>query len=100
MLYAACWKIWLERKNRIFNNKIRSVEEIVDLIIKIVSELATKRIEFDGILFDDLTRSWVAVLDGGGRATSAHQSFWMHPPHGILKLNLMVVINSLLGGVV
>lgn len=29
MLYTACWKIWLERNNRIFNNKVRLVEEIV-----------------------------------------------------------------------
>ena len=28
----------------------------------------------------------MAILDGGWRATSACQSFWM-PPHGILKLN-------------
>ena len=87
MLYAACWKIWLDRNNRIFNNKVRSVEEVVDIIIEKISEWAMKRIEFDGILLDDLNRSWAAVLDGGWRATSARQSFWMPPPRGILKLN-------------
>ena len=73
MLYGACWKIWLERKQQIFNNKVRPVEEIVDNIIKIVSEWASKRIEFDGILLDDLNRSQAAVLDGGWWATSARQ---------------------------
>eukprot|EP00268_Persea_americana_P068557 TRINITY_DN9561_c0_g1_i1.p2 TRINITY_DN9561_c0_g1~~TRINITY_DN9561_c0_g1_i1.p2 ORF type:complete len:160 (-),score=26.36 TRINITY_DN9561_c0_g1_i1:1098-1577(-) len=45
-----------------------------------------KWIEFDGILLDNLNRSWAAVLDGGWRATLACQSFWM-PPHCILKFN-------------
>ena len=44
MLYAACWMIWLKRNNIIFNNKVWSVEEIVDIIIKTISEWAMKRI--------------------------------------------------------
>ena len=35
---------------------------------------------------DDHIKSWLAILDGGLRATLACQRFWM-PPHGILKLN-------------
>ena len=41
------------------------MEEIVDIIINTISEWAMRQIEFDGILLDDLNRSWVAVLDGG-----------------------------------
>lgn len=88
MVYATFWKLWLEKNNRISNNKSQSVEEIVDNIVRIVPEWASKRDQFEGIFLKDITTSWTAILDGGGWATSARKSYWMPPPHGIIKLNI------------
>lgn len=42
LLYAFLWKAWLERNNRIFKNKGRTVEEIVEISARAVSELVSK----------------------------------------------------------
>lgn len=66
LLYAFLWKVWLERNNRIFKNRSRTVEEIVEVIPKVVSE-------------------WV-------RQMHLKEFLWMiliglPPPVGILKIN-------------
>ena len=39
LLYAFLWKVWLERNNRIFKNNGRIVEDIVEIIVRTVSEI-------------------------------------------------------------
>ena len=51
--YASLWKLWLERNNRVFDNKRKSVDAIVDSIVWSVLEWVCKRKEFQGIIFDD-----------------------------------------------
>lgn len=88
MLYATFWKLWLESNNRIFRNKNRFVEEIVETIVKTVSEWVRKlSLNFEGIPLEDLILSWVAVLEGSCHGTSVQGFSWMPPLHGILKLN-------------
>lgn len=63
ILYATFWKLWLQSNNRIFKNKSGSREEIVETIIRTVSEWASKKDEFEGISLEYLIWSWVAVLN-------------------------------------
>lgn len=63
ILNATFWKLWLQSNNRIFKNKSGSREEIVETIIRTVSEWASKKDEFEGIALEDLIWSWVAVLN-------------------------------------
>lgn len=88
VLYATCCKLWLERNNRVFKNKSNLVEEIYEFIVWNVSEWASLKKEFDGVLLDVLNSSWAVVLKGGWRAKAAHKSSWIHPLEGILKLNI------------
>ena len=46
VLYVVCWKIWLARNNRVFKNKINSVEDVVAPIIWSSSEWMLSRKEF------------------------------------------------------
>ena len=87
VLYATFWKIWLERNNRVFQNKSHSVEDVVDSIVWSVSEWVRKRKEFNSVDLFDLNRSWAAICKGGGRLKSKQKVSWMSPPMGILKLN-------------
>eukprot|EP00268_Persea_americana_P031555 TRINITY_DN3077_c0_g1_i1.p1 TRINITY_DN3077_c0_g1~~TRINITY_DN3077_c0_g1_i1.p1 ORF type:complete len:146 (+),score=15.04 TRINITY_DN3077_c0_g1_i1:2680-3117(+) len=80
LLYAFLWKVWLERNNRIFKNNSRTVEDIVEIIVRTVSEWATTKDAFQGVFLDDLNRSWDAVLKGGWRVNSSRPISWMPPP--------------------
>lgn len=62
------------------------MEEMVDAIVRNVSEWVSKKDEFKGISLEDL-RSWAAVLEGGWHAHSVRLSLWIPPLYGILKLN-------------
>lgn len=42
------------KDDRIFNNHTRSVEEIVENVVRCVSEWASKGDEFEGIFLEDL----------------------------------------------
>ena len=70
-----------------FTNKSKSVEEVVESIVWIVSEWVCNRKEFIGISLEDLNRSWAAVMKGGWRSRIVQRPVWNHPPPGIFKLN-------------
>jgi hypothetical protein len=84
-VHATCWKLWLERNNRVFQNKSNSVMEGVESILWSVSEWASMRKEFNGLSVKDLYRSWSSFFKGGWRVKS--RVAWMNPPVGVLKLN-------------
>ena len=54
----------MERNNRIFKNNSRTVEDIVEIIVRTVSEWATMTDAFQGVFLDDLNTSWDPVLKG------------------------------------
>lgn len=56
-LYVGTWDIWLERNNRAFRNKSKSVDEIVQPIVWNVSEWETRKVEFEGVSLDAMNRS-------------------------------------------
>lgn len=62
------------------------MEQVVDAIVRNVSEWVSKKYEFKGISLEDL-RSWAAVLEGAWHAHSIRRSLWIPPLYGILKLN-------------
>lgn len=43
-LYAGLWKLWVERNNRVFQNKCKHPEEIVRSVVWAVSEWAIRRL--------------------------------------------------------
>ena len=48
VLYATLWKLWMERNNRHFRNRSKSVEEVVESIVWFLSEWVSRKKEFDG----------------------------------------------------
>eukprot|EP00268_Persea_americana_P003216 TRINITY_DN10969_c0_g1_i9.p1 TRINITY_DN10969_c0_g1~~TRINITY_DN10969_c0_g1_i9.p1 ORF type:complete len:116 (+),score=13.54 TRINITY_DN10969_c0_g1_i9:312-659(+) len=64
VLYATLWKLWMERNNRLFRNRSKSVEEVVESIVWSVSEWVSRKKEFHGVPLEDINRSWVVVVKG------------------------------------
>ena len=85
--YTTVWKLWLERNRRVFINKSRSVEELVESIVWTVSQWVCNSKDFIGISLEDLNRSWTAVFKRGWLSRIVHRTVWNHPPPSILKLN-------------
>eukprot|EP00268_Persea_americana_P067675 TRINITY_DN9341_c0_g1_i2.p1 TRINITY_DN9341_c0_g1~~TRINITY_DN9341_c0_g1_i2.p1 ORF type:complete len:112 (+),score=13.51 TRINITY_DN9341_c0_g1_i2:3351-3686(+) len=77
VLYVVCWKIWLERNNRVLKNKSKSVEEDVASIIWSDSEWVCSRKEFKGV--EDLSRSWAAHFQDGWVSKSLNSVLWECP---------------------
>lgn len=64
-LFVECWKIWLERNNRIFNSKSRSVSKVVNSIVWSASMWASRDKVFTNVSMLDLNLSWKAYFQGG-----------------------------------
>eukprot|EP00268_Persea_americana_P003213 TRINITY_DN10969_c0_g1_i3.p1 TRINITY_DN10969_c0_g1~~TRINITY_DN10969_c0_g1_i3.p1 ORF type:complete len:105 (+),score=13.75 TRINITY_DN10969_c0_g1_i3:312-626(+) len=45
-LYATLWKLWMERNNRLFRNRSKSVEEVVESNVWSVSKWVSGEKEF------------------------------------------------------
>lgn len=60
-----CWKLWLESKNHVFNNKNSAVNCIVDFIVWTVSSWASRDKAFNGVSVHDLNISCEAFFLGG-----------------------------------
>ena len=80
-MYATCWKLWLERNNRVFRNKSNSVMDVVESIIWSVSEWASTRKEFNGVSMKDLIRSWSSFFKGGWSVKSRVKSCMDESPY-------------------
>lgn len=52
--FVGCWKIWIERNNRVFNGKSKNVSDIVDVIVWFVSNWASKDKVFQDVSLPDL----------------------------------------------
>lgn len=83
-MYATLWKLSLEGNNRIFRNKSKLVEEVVDSIVWSVSGWVSKRKEFDGVPLEDLKATFVMR---GWRAKIMPKASWVPSLVVILQLN-------------
>lgn len=84
-LFTGCWKIWLEKNNKVFNSKRRcfSVSEVVDSIIWSMSMWASRDKVFNDVSMFNL--SWEAYFRWSRGQKSVHHLLWS--PISILKLN-------------
>ena len=87
VVYATVWKLWLERNRRVFINKSKSAEEVVESIVWTVWEWVCNCKHFIDVSLEDLNRSWAVVLKGSWRSRIVQRQVWNHPRTGIVKLN-------------
>lgn len=86
-LFAGVWKILLERNNRVFQNKVIKVDEVVDSIFWTTSEWANCNKEFSSVSLHALSLSWEACINGGRMKSLVIHSSWLCRLFGLLKLN-------------
>lgn len=75
-LYAGMWKIWLERNSKVFKNKNRTVDEIVQSIVWDVLEWASRKVEFEEVSLEAFNRSWATNLKRRWHANVVHKIRW------------------------
>lgn len=86
MRAAVCWTIWEERNSRIFTDKERSLEAMLEVIhIRVIHWLKTLAL-FAEFSVDELQRKWkeIAELVPMRKASNV---CWIPPPHDFVKLN-------------
>lgn len=86
MLYATARKLWLERNNKVFKNKSKTSEDIVDANFWTVSEWVIKKYESKGIPFEAINRFLSSLLQGRQSSKIVNRIMWIHPPYRVYKL--------------
>ena len=75
-LYGGMWKIWMERNSKIFKNKNRIVDEIVQSIVWNVLEWASRKVELEEVSLEAFNRSWATNLKGRWHANVVYKIRW------------------------
>lgn len=76
------------RDNRIFHAKVRSVEEVIDAIIRELGGWLKASPDFKDLLLGDFLRYWVSAISCLSSTTQSTRTMCRRKsPHCVLKLN-------------
>lgn len=81
LIHAIIWGIWRERNNRIFNDKFKSFEKVIEAIIREIGGWMLAEMEFKGLFLSDFLRDWVTVISCSETTTPMSQVVDWNPCH-------------------
>lgn len=81
------WNIWKERNPRIFEDKCKPIREVIDVIVRDVSNWLVDTKEFNNISMTDLICDWKTCIMLNVPTKEALNGRWQPPPFGRCKLN-------------
>lgn len=98
MLHAIVWGIWKAKNNRIFLDKSKNIDEVIEAIIREVGSWPLVTMEFKDLLLFDFVRDWVTSISCSLPSNPlCHIENEIPPPRGTLKLNFDGASKSNLG---
>lgn len=74
LMHAIIWGIWRERNNRIFHAKVRSVEEVIEAIIRELGGWLKASPNFKDLLLGDFLRDWASAISCLSSTTKSARS--------------------------
>lgn len=86
-VHAVLWNLWKERNLRIFEDKHKPSNELIDLIVREVGSWLFVTKEFQGMSLADFVHDWNTCISLASFRKTSPVSCWMPPPPGVLKLN-------------